>query len=200
MIRRHSSSTAWRSESMASSSATTRSACSRSAVEQGLGAGTDGVEGQRCQAHDVEAHVVDAFADVRIRLVGHDLRGDHAVIMVVLTSASVAFHPLFPALFTFVPPRRHGASTVPSYAPRRTHDHVHVPGGTPTCSVRSLVAAGSCSPRWRCRCCSSATPRQPPRRPQAKLASATLNGDGSTFQLGFNQVVHRRRSSSSRRP
>ena len=24
---------------------------------------------------------------------------------------------------------------------------------------------------------------------QAKLASATLNGDGSTFQLGFNQVV-----------
>jgi len=23
----------------------------------------------------------------------------------------------------------------------------------------------------------------------AKLASATLNGDGSTFQLGFNQVV-----------
>ena len=27
---------------------------------------------------------------------------------------------------------------------------------------------------------------------QAKLASATINGDGSTFQLGFNQVVHRR--------
>ena len=47
-------------------------------VEEGLGARTDGVEGQRRQAHDVEAHVVDARPDLRVGLLGHDLRGDHA--------------------------------------------------------------------------------------------------------------------------
>ena len=46
--------------------------------------------------------------------------------------------------------------------------------------ARRARAAGA---RW------SAPPRPPPRRPSTKLASATLNGDGSTFQLGFNQVV-----------
>ena len=40
------------------------------AVEEGLGARPDRVEGQRRQAHDVEAHVVDARADLRVRLLG----------------------------------------------------------------------------------------------------------------------------------
>ena len=47
------------------------------AVEQGLGARADGVERQRREAHDVEAHVVDACTDLRVRLLGHDLRRDH---------------------------------------------------------------------------------------------------------------------------
>ncbi len=53
--------------------------------DEGLGAGADGVEGQRGEPNDVETHVVDAGTDLRIGPVGHDLRGDHAVIIVCLT-------------------------------------------------------------------------------------------------------------------
>ena len=51
------------------------------AGDEGLGARPDGVEGERRQAHDVEAHVVDARPHLRIGLVGDDLRRDHAPIM-----------------------------------------------------------------------------------------------------------------------
>ena len=134
MIRRHSSSIAWRSESMASSSATTRSAWSRSAARRASVPAADGVEGQRRQAHDVEAHVVDQRTDLRIGLVGHDLRGDHVAIIVACRERGRAAPP---TVCPCSPSRHHvghGASTVPSYAPRRNtnqstfqEEHPHAP-------------------------------------------------------------------------
>ena len=106
-------------------------------------------------------------------------------------SASRRSTDCFPSVHlraTTTPRRVHGAF-VRSAPIHRTPRHVYVPGGTPTCSVRSLVVAASCSPRWRCRCCCIGNAATATTPSQTKLASATINGDGSTFQLGFNQVV-----------
>ena len=69
------------------------------AVDEGLGARTDGIERERREPHDVEPHVVDALADPRIRVFGHHLRGDHVTIMdaVAATSPRRSVH-CFPAV------------------------------------------------------------------------------------------------------
>ena len=189
MIRRHSSSIAWRSESMASSSATTRSACSRSPSRRASVPDADGVEGQRRQAHDVEAHVVDARTDARVGLVGHDLRGDHVAIMVVTSGGGRSRSArLFPPCS---PSRHHDATARPGASVRSApstpiqftfqEEHPHAPfvRSSRRDRARRVGAAGAADRQRRDR--HHADPGE------ARLGH--LNGDGSTFQLGFNQVV-----------
>ena len=141
------------------------------------------------EAHDVEAHVVDARPDLGVRLLGTTSMRPRSIMVWPVDAVAVAPPTVCP-LFTFAPPRRpRPRPRCPPYAPRRTPTSITFQEGTPTCAVRSLVAAGSCSPRWRCRCCSIGNAATATTPSQTKLASATLNGDGSTFQLGFNQVV-----------
>ena len=172
------------------------------AGEERLGARTDGVEGQRREAHDVEAHVVDARPDLGVRLLGHDLRGDHDLIMVWPVEAVGSLHRLFPlcspSIHHVATARPRCLRTLRAERHCNTKTSVHVPGGTPTCSVRSLVAAASCSPRWRCRCCSSATPRPPPRRPRpsSRRRPSTVTAPPSSWASTRSSSAA---SSSSRR-
>ena len=186
---------------MASSSATTRSAWSRSPVDEGLGAGRDRVERERREAHDVE-RTSSTRSGPADRTVGHDLRGDHVLDHGCRPAESRVRcrSDCLPAVHlraTTRPRRVHDASV--RSARRRTSQSTFQEEHPHASFVHSSRAA-SCSPRWRCRCWSLGTAATAATPSQAKLASATLNGDGSTFQLGFNQVCHRRASSSSRRP
>ena len=73
---------------------------------------------ERRQPHDVEPHVVDAVADPRIGVVGHDLRGDHVTIMDAVAATSPRAPSTVSSLFTFQPPCSYGASMGSPYAPR----------------------------------------------------------------------------------
>src|SRR6185312_293571 len=186
-MRRHWSSTAWRRESMASSSATTRSAPSRS---PSMSASVP--EAIASRVSDASRTMSTRTSSTRVTTRGSEWTGttseettlrswrDHAT--------RAATKPTVSPLFTCAPPRGHGAATPSPYHPRRVTDPFTVPGGD-TLMRRSfvrrcgLVLAALALPILLIGTGASAAPKT------NKLASATLNGDGSTFQLGFNQVV-----------
>ena len=152
----------------------------------------DRVERQRRQANDVDPHVVDT----RRRPEDRSGRGrpprrprcDHGGDR---RDRARSQRSLFALLFTFAPPRGHGAATPSPYDPRRVTDPFTVPGGN-TQMRRSfvrrcgLVLAALALPVLAIGTGATAAPKT------NKLASATLNGDGSTFQLGLQPGGDRR--------
>ncbi len=181
---------------MASSSATTRSAWSRSAATRASvpAAIASRVSDARRTTSRRTSSTRTLTADRRSGTTSEETT---SAIMRSLTCGAV------PRLFARCSPSRHHEATARPRCLRTlrasTIPPVDVPGGTPTCFVRSLVAAASCSPRWRCRCCSSAPPRPPRRRPRRSSPRPPSTATAPPSSSASTRCASAR-SSSSRRP
>ena len=145
---------------------------------QGIGAGGDRARRERREANDAERQVPELRIEVEFRSRAHHRR------RAVTARGAV---PTVCPLFTFAPQRGHCLATSHPYHPPRDdtwtrRDHpdatfVHPRVRAPPRRARAAGLAAGAGPATR-RSSSS-----------TKLASASLNGDGSTFQLGFNHVA-----------
>ena len=171
---------------MASSSATTRSAASRSpSTKAAVPSATASV------VSDARRTTSSSTSSMRSRICGSDcggehLRGDHSddheVRPVGARARAVDCFPAVHLRSTTRPRSRYAVSVRMRrddiHRSRREHPDAKFVRTPLRARARSAGAAG---PRDRHRLGGPPTTN--------KLASATLNGDGSTFQLGFNQVV-----------
>ena len=180
---RHSSSIAWRSASMASSSSMTRCGVGEVAGEEGVGAGARSRRRERRKADDAERHVSRSLARSR-----SGIAFTEPIIDWSRRRCRWSPFPTVCPLFTFAPQRGHCLATSRPYDPRR-YESSTFQEGTSTCDVRSFVVCGIVLAALALPVLVAGTARPPRRRSQTKLASATLNGDGSTFPLGFYQVA-----------